>query len=252
MNVNPYKSSQAESHDVAPPRSLISWKRIGLIVGAVMLLIVLLLPFRRNIRPAVRRVECGENMREISTALINYETVHGRLPPAYTVDENGNRLHSWRTLILPFLENQALYDSIDLTKPWDHPDNAAAYETRVAAYECPSADADVCLTTYLAVVGPNCAFTGAEPSELTSESERRCQIVLVDAPAEDAVHWMSPFDTSPEQILAYEDATLDMNHHASSILVGYANAHVGLYSFESEGQELRTMLLSESDLDSQE
>ncbi|MEZ6119345.1 MAG: DUF1559 domain-containing protein [Pirellulaceae bacterium] len=144
MNVNPYKSSRTESHDVAPPRSLISWKRIGLIVGVVMLLIVLLLPFRRNIRPTVRRIECGENMQEISMALINYETVHGTLPPAFTVDENGNRLHSWRTLILPFLEEQALYDSIDLTKPWDHPDNAAAYETRVPIFECPSADADAC------------------------------------------------------------------------------------------------------------
>ncbi|MEZ6119344.1 MAG: hypothetical protein R3C28_22635 [Pirellulaceae bacterium] len=94
------------------------------------------------------------------------------------------------------------------------------------------------LTTYLAVVGANCYFTGSEPGKAAIESERRRQIVLVDAPAEDAVHWMSPFDTSPEQILAFDEQT-DMNHHAAYILVGYADAHVGSYSFESEGQELR-------------
>jgi hypothetical protein len=42
----------------------------------------------------------------IALALHNYHDVYAAFPPAYTVDENGQRLHSWRTLILPWLEHR--------------------------------------------------------------------------------------------------------------------------------------------------
>lgn len=53
----------------------------------------------------------------------HYRDQFGSLPPAYTVDGQGNRLHSWRVLLLPFLEHQALYDRIRLDEPWDSPFN---------------------------------------------------------------------------------------------------------------------------------
>ncbi len=77
------------------------------------------------------------------------------MPPAYTVDAKGRPLHSWRTLILPYLEQEPLYQMIDLSKPWNDPANAKALETSLPVFRCPEAVGPRNTTTYLAIVGPN-------------------------------------------------------------------------------------------------
>ncbi|MBQ9813579.1 MAG: DUF1559 domain-containing protein [Thermoguttaceae bacterium] len=66
------------------------------------------------LRVSLERVACFVNMQRITIALLSYQTEHGALPPAFTVDEEGNPLHSWRVLILPYLgeDSKALYDQI--------------------------------------------------------------------------------------------------------------------------------------------
>ena len=81
----------------------------------------LLLPAVQAAREAARRMSCSNNIKQIGLAMQNYHTAYGTLPPAYTVDAQGRPLHSWRTLILPFIEQQALYGEIDLSKPWNDP-----------------------------------------------------------------------------------------------------------------------------------
>ena len=95
-------------------------------LGTIVLLIALLLPAVRTAGPAARRAQCTNNLKQIALALHNYEQEHKALPPAYTVDATGRPLHSWRTLILPYLEQESLYRSIDLSKPWDDRSNAKA------------------------------------------------------------------------------------------------------------------------------
>ena len=80
------------------------------------------------------------------------------LPPAYTVDAKGRPLHSWRTLILPYLEQEPLYQTIDLSKPWNDPANAKALETSLPVFRCPEAVGPQNTTTYLAIVAPNGCF----------------------------------------------------------------------------------------------
>src|SRR5206468_2619679 len=89
------------------------------VLGVLALLICLMLPAVRTARPAAYRNQCHNNLKQIALALRNYEELYHALPPAYTTDSNGNALHSWRTLILPFLGERQLYESIDLAKPWD-------------------------------------------------------------------------------------------------------------------------------------
>jgi hypothetical protein len=66
--------------------------------------------------------------------------IYGSFPPAYTVDSNGRMLHSWRTLLLPYLEQEHLYRQIDLSKPWYDPANAAAFEATVDVFQCRSTE----------------------------------------------------------------------------------------------------------------
>lgn len=141
---------------------------------------------------------CRDNLKSIALGLYNYGAQHGHFPPAYTVDSNGVRLHSWRTLILPYLEQRRLYESIDLTKSWDDPVNAKARQQNLGVYECPTAFLFDRLTTYLALVGPTWAFTGSTPRTLADFKDRGVSTLsVIDVGPELAVHWMSPHDLDP-------------------------------------------------------
>ena len=154
MAENPYQSSNYGGSDSARRPPLFTAAGILLGVFAVLLVIVMLLPVRRGSREAAHRNSCHNNLKQIILGLHNYHDENGKLPPAYTVDAEGNRLHSWRTLLLPYMEGyDELYQSIDLTKPWDDPANAMARETSMQLFQCPSADLEDGMTTYQAVVG---------------------------------------------------------------------------------------------------
>ena len=187
------------------PRSRLGFTLIELFValGIILVLMALLLPARRTGREASRRTQCRNNLKQIGLALHNYESKYGAFPPAYTVDADGKPLHSWRTLILPFLDQAALYGTIDLSKPWDDPANLAANQTTVPAYACPSAPTQAYTqTVYLAVVTPSSAFCPNQPRKISEIKDGTDQTLLViEAPSKQAVPWMSPLDANEATIL---------------------------------------------------
>jgi len=62
----------------------------------------------------------------------------GQLPAGYLADRHGEPLHGWPTLLLPYIEEEALFRRIDLGKPWDDPANAAAAGQRVRLFTHPN------------------------------------------------------------------------------------------------------------------
>lgn len=85
------------------------------ITGAV--LASLMMPAVVTPRHVALRTMCRNNLKLIGLALHNYHDEYGVFPPAYSVDENGVRLHSWRTLILPLADGSARFFSSDLSEP---------------------------------------------------------------------------------------------------------------------------------------
>jgi translation elongation factor EF-Tu-like GTPase len=63
-------------------------------------------------------------------AVANYHETYGCFPPAYVADRDGKPMHSWRVLILPFLEQQELYHAYNFAEPWDGPNNRKLMEAR--------------------------------------------------------------------------------------------------------------------------
>jgi len=78
---------------------------------------------------AARRSQCSNNLCQIAVAMQAYHATYRYFPPAYTVDGNGRPLHSWRVLLLPFLQQKPLYDQIRLDEPYDGPHNGLLFET---------------------------------------------------------------------------------------------------------------------------
>lgn len=178
---------------------------IGALVGAAVAIALFgfLLPAVSAAREAARRSQCVCNLKQIMLALVNYADSEGALPPAYTVDANGRRLHSWRTLILPYLEQRSLYESIDLSKPWDDPANAKAFATPVLVYSCPSTThPPTNATVYRASVGPHAYLLPTEPRPISTITDGTAStLAIVEVALDAAVPWMSPEDADEAMIL---------------------------------------------------
>ena len=106
------------------------------VIAILLILIAMLMPATRRSREAARRTQCRNHLKQLGLALHNYHETHQGLPAAYTTSDEGQRLHSWRTLLLPQLENQTLYDTTDFSKPWDGPGNELTPNFDVRFFPC--------------------------------------------------------------------------------------------------------------------
>lgn len=121
------------------------------VIAIIGLLIALLLPAVAAVREAARKTACANNLKQISLAVLQYAGANqDRLPPTWATHRNAegkwqecNRIdlfHSfgWRTTILPFLEEQNLFDQIDFKKAAGAEQNLAVLATLQPMYQCPS------------------------------------------------------------------------------------------------------------------
>lgn len=70
------------SSDARPPRPGFTLVELLVVIGVIAILIVLLLPAVQAARESARKTQCGNNLRQLGTALLNYESAHGVFPPA--------------------------------------------------------------------------------------------------------------------------------------------------------------------------
>jgi len=123
------------------------------VIAIIGILVALLLPAIQAAREAARRVQCTNKLKQLGLAFLNYESARKQLPLAYTPNYTGNigkgpcpgtstlgNLDNFKphhfvlTFILPYLENQALYDQIDIAS-CNRPGNAANPDPNIAAIE---------------------------------------------------------------------------------------------------------------------
>jgi len=156
---------------------------------------------------------CTNKMRSFLLACHNYLDCHGQLPPPFTVDANGKPLHSWRVLILPYMEHEALYQQIRLNEPWDSEHNKQFHDKMPIYFRClastlgnPNRDTVYCMVVGNETIGvPN--GKGLLFSQITDGSSNTILLTERKTP----VCWMEPVD------ILQEHAYLGVNQHEFGI-----------------------------------
>jgi len=122
----------------------------ALVIGAI--LAMMLLPAVSQVRGAARRVQAQNQVRQIVLAAHNYHSAFGKFPNDKK-SEDGQALHSWRTELLPFLEQMNLADQIDKDIAWDEGTNVEYTSYEVATFISPrGGNESPGLTHFVAVV----------------------------------------------------------------------------------------------------
>ena len=155
--------------------------------------IALLLPAVQAAREAARRAQCSNNLKQIALAMYNYESANGTFPPAAITGPDGKPLLSWRVAILPYLEQQAVYDQFHLDEPWDSPHNKAlAEKVTPPVFLCPSnAVGMVGHAHYRVLTGPGTAFEGTKGHRIAEFTDGTSNTLMV-VESNDTAPWTKP------------------------------------------------------------
>lgn len=141
-----------------------------------------------------------QHLREIGMAMHNYHDTYNKFP-AYSKNEKGRPLLSWRVHLLPFLENSALYEEFHLDEPWDSEHNTTLIERMPAIYKSPGVKTSKPgMTTYQTVMGKGMLFEAdggtvaiRDVTDGTSNTG-----MAIDASPEFETIWTKPGDMMPD------------------------------------------------------
>jgi hypothetical protein len=119
-------------------------------------------------RAAARRTQSMNNLKVLALAFHNYHDAYACFPPAAVIGPDGKAWHSWRVLLLPFLEANELYDHYDFAQPWDSAKNRAVSEKMPAVFRDPAREGPADrFTDYAAITGKAALF---QPGIVTMKS----------------------------------------------------------------------------------
>jgi hypothetical protein len=199
------------------------------------IMVALLLPAVQAAREAARRVSSSNNLKMIGLAVHNYHAIYKSMPPSgVEYSPNPAVPHreqlSWRVRLLPYLDQQPLYDEFNFNEPWDSPHNQQLISSMPAIFRSPNyPNTTDGKTVYLGIVYPRDGFATPPSPEMATYATgtifdslgpggRRVQpgfprirfssvidgtsntIMIVEANVEEAVTWTAP-----------EDLVLDLN-----------------------------------------
>jgi len=134
-------------HNAGSPRRAFTLIELLVVIAIIAILIGLLLPAVQKVRESAARAQCVNNLKQIGLALHNYHDTNQMFPSGY-VDGNTNPSSTpdndigpgwgWASYLLPFVEQNNLYNQINFKVGVGIGVNAQASQTQLKIYQCPS------------------------------------------------------------------------------------------------------------------
>jgi len=230
-------------------------RSLFVLTAVIGLLLGILVPWVRASRDAAHVRLCANNLRQIGIALHEFHETFGGFPEAFSSDETGRPLHSWRTQLLPFIDQMgweegslgAAHGHLRRNEPWNSRNNSELRAWRIPIYQCPDDNAVSVHndTSYVAVVGDETAWPGRTATKLSAFGERSSQIILLVEACDSGIHWMEP----RELMFGGLECTLNgrskpgiSSKHANGVNVLFVDASARFLPFNTPAKDIKTML----------
>jgi hypothetical protein len=161
-------------------------------------------------------------------------------------------------LLLPFLDEHALYREYRFDEPWDGPHNSKLADRIPAPFRCPrfveetgrQKSKSTRLTNYIAISAPHAVFDGNKATRLGDVTDEAANTILVSETRKYSVHWMQPEDVSPDQLFAeLQTATYSGSEHVGKcsaihgLNVLFVDGTVKFLSPQTDSATFRSMIL---------
>jgi hypothetical protein len=221
---------------------------ITVVCGGIMA--AMLLPAVQGAREAARRASCRNNLKQIALAMHNYHDTYKTFPPAYIADSDGTPIRSWRTLILPFVEQQPLYQRYDFHVPWDAPENQFAVNTPIRTYACPSDPASEFApmdTNYVLITGTGTIFDIEKKATFRYITDGTSNTIMAVEMQSSGINWSEPRDMDIEVFVAMfgpNGTGQNDSSHPGGLNVAMANGAVRFLNFTMSQQDARALATS--------
>lgn len=165
--------------------------------------------------PARAILHSVKSMKKIGTAFHNFHDAYRKLPGSQNVREGSRGINgdapypfSWRVAILPFIEQQDLFEQYRFDEPWDSEHNLTLLEKLPSIYRCPLAppDQSVGVTNYLgfAIEQAGLGITGHSFAEFTDGTSPTALIVA----SKRSVPWTKPEDLTDVEVEPLDGGTI--------------------------------------------
>ena len=112
------------------------------VIAIIGILIGMLLPAVQQVRAAAHRTACANNLRQIAIGLQSYHSAHHQFPVGALEWRAGNDLSkrqlAWSVFLLPYIEQQNVFERLVVNTPFDSPENAEGAAAIIDVFICPS------------------------------------------------------------------------------------------------------------------
>ena len=192
----------------------------------------------------VRRATAAANaphpvnsLHQIALALQNYHDEYGVFPPAVVTDASGKPLYSGRVLLLPFLEEEALFQQFDKDQAWDSQQNLPLSQASAKAFQNPlGLNPPPGQTDFLFVTGTSTVFETGKAIRMADIIDGLSNTIVVVEIDASGVNWAEPRDLDLSQ-----PAPLPPGTNAGGNHVAFADGSVRLAPKTLTPQQIREM-----------
>lgn len=212
-------------------------------VAVIGVLVALLLPAVQAAREAARRNQAMNTLKMIELALLNYEAAHKSYPPHAIYSDDGRPLLSWRVAILPYIEEQALYEQFHLDEPWDSEHNQRLIAQMPELFSSPSSGlpAGAGKSNYVVPIGEGFVFDGTASAcglrDITDGTSNTLN--ALEVADSHAVTWTQPVDWKYDEHQPTQGLT---GLRPGIFLGGFCDGHVTAIAAQVDPTVLKAML----------
>jgi len=206
-----------------------------MVVGMGAIGVGLALPAVQKVRSAASRSVSTNNLKQLGLAFHNYASTYNVFPGDIVDKKTGKPLLSWRVALLPYIEQNALYQQFKLDEPWDSENNLKLAKVVAKVYAIPTGPVTLdaqgnFLTHYQAVKGKNTLFEPGKKITFTDVTDGTSNTIMF-VEAKNPVIWTKPDD------IAFDDTkdlppidTLFGGHFPNGFNAAFADGSVRFIS----------------------